>query len=60
MEDIQVRLLKECIKQLEEENLNLKERLSKYTRPACQNTYYQKNKDKIIARNTEYAKNKKK
>lgn len=60
MENIEITLLKEKIKSLEEENIQLKERLSKYTSPPSQKTYYQKNKEKIIARNAEYAKNKKK
>jgi len=48
------------IKSLEEENLQLKERLSKYTNPQRQKKYYEENKEKIIAHNAEYAKNKKK
>ena len=52
-------ILKERIKFLEEENKQLKERLSKYTNPERTKIYYEKNKEKIIARNTEYAKNKK-
>jgi uncharacterized protein YlxW (UPF0749 family) len=52
--------LKEKVKNLEQENIQLKERLSKYTNPKSQKTYYEKNKERIIARNIEYAKNKKK
>lgn len=59
MEDSEIKLLKERVKYLEDENLKLKERLSKYTRPPSQKTYYEKNKERIISRNTEYAKNKK-
>jgi len=48
------------IKLLEQENIQLKERLKKYTNPQRQKKYYEENKDKIIAYNIEYAKNKKK
>jgi predicted nuclease with TOPRIM domain len=52
--------LKEKVKSLEQENIQLKERLSKYTNPQRNKKYYEENKDKIIAHNIEYAKNKKK
>lgn len=52
--------LKECIKNLQDEIICLKERLSKYTNPNRTKKYYEANKERIIARNAEYAKNKKK
>ena len=52
--------LKEKVKRLEEENIQLQERLSKYTNPQRNKKYYEENKEKIIAHNMEYAKNKKK
>jgi Zn-finger nucleic acid-binding protein len=52
--------LEEKIKLLEEENKVLKERLSKYANPkVSQKKYYEKNKEKILARNSEYKKRKK-
>ena len=40
--------LKEENKKLEEENNTLKERLKKYTNPARNKKYYEKNKDNVI------------
>ena len=51
-------LLKEQNDKLLEENKLLKERLKKYTCPISHKTYYERNREKIIKRNTEYRKNK--
>ena len=53
------KLLKDRVKNLEDEIIALKERLSKYTNPNRTKKYYEANKERIIARNAEYAKNKK-
>lgn len=53
------KLLKECIKTLQDEISALKDHLSKYTNPNRTKKYYEANKERIIARNSEYAKNKK-
>ena len=56
----QIEELKNKIISLQQEIEQLKIHLGKYTNPSCQKSYYQRNKERIIARNTEYAKNKKK
>jgi len=49
MENIEITLLKEKVKSLEEENIQLKERLSKYTKQKPSGKkYYEKNKEKIL------------
>lgn len=43
------------IKMLEEEIVQLKERLSKYTNPASYKKYYESNKEKINEKRRDYA-----
>jgi hypothetical protein len=52
-------LLKQQNNKLLDEIKNLKEHLKKYTCPARNKVYYEKNKEKIIKQNSEYRKNKK-
>ena len=42
------------IKKIEEENKELKEKLTKYTAPQRNKKYYENHKDVILAKNKEY------
>ena len=47
-------LLKEKIKKLESELIEVKENLKKYTAPSCKKKYYENNKETIKQKHKEY------